>query len=247
MRLGTVRLGTMCLGSIAALLALAWAGCTGPQGFSVPGDTGAVVDMGGGGRDVGGATRDANSDANSDSGNDDTGATDSGATDDGAVDSGAVDSGPMDSAVVCMGVHPIIGPPRTCNPGSCLCSGTDTCFTSATITACCTTASTCVPPASDAGVVCMGVHPIIGPPRTCNPGSCLCAATDACFTSDVVASCCAGAFACAPPPSDCMYTHPIIGPPRTCTSGRCYCGNPDGCFPMDRATRCCAVPVMCVP
>jgi len=96
-------------------------------------------------------------------------------------------------------------------------------------------------------VTCMGVHPIVGPPRTCNPGSCLCMATDACFTVDVVAACCAGTFQCAPPTSDCMGVHPIIGPPRTCTSGSCYCGNPDACFPADRAARCCAIGVACVP
>lgn len=96
-------------------------------------------------------------------------------------------------------------------------------------------------------VVCMGVHPIIGPPRTCNPGSCLCVGTDTCYTVDTVASCCTGTFVCASPTSDCMPTHPIVGPPRTCASGGCYCSNPDACFPTDRASRCCSVGVVCVP
>jgi len=102
--------------------------------------------------------------------------------------------------------------------------------------------------APDATVsVCVGVHPIVGPPRTCNPGSCLCVGTDACFTVDTVASCCTGAFVCAAPIPECAATHPIVGPPRTCTSGSCYCANPDACFPSDGAARCCAVPVVCVP
>ncbi len=95
--------------------------------------------------------------------------------------------------------------------------------------------------------MCLGVHPIIGPPRTCDPGSCLCLLTDNCFTTDSVAFCCTTTFACAPARSDCMATHPIIGPPRTCNSGDCYCANPDACFPADRAAGCCAVPVNCVP
>jgi hypothetical protein len=94
---------------------------------------------------------------------------------------------------------------------------------------------------------CMGVHPIIGPPRTCNPGSCLCTAIDTCFTSDVARFCCASSYVCAPPPTDCSPTHPIVGPPRTCPSGQCYCANPDACFPMDRAAGCCGVDVICVP
>lgn len=98
----------------------------------------------------------------------------------------------------------------------------------------------------DGGVMCMGVHPIVGPPRTCEPGSCLCVAMDACFTVDVAAECCAGDIECAPPLAACMQMHPIIGPPRTCEPGNCYCASPDACFPADRAAECCAVDVVCV-
>src|SRR5678816_1362150 len=90
---------------------------------------------------------------------------------------------------------------------------------------------------------CMGVHPIVGPPRTCNAGSCLCVATDACFTVDTVAACCDTSYTCAPPVPTCMGMHPIIGPPRTCNSGDCYCSSPDACFPAATAAGCCAVPV----
>jgi hypothetical protein len=101
----------------------------------------------------------------------------------------------------------------------------------------------------DSGVVveCTGAHPIIGPPRRCNDGSCLCVETDTCYDVTVAAACCAGTNVCDPPDEDCMQTHPIVGPPRTCEPGRCYCGNPDACFPADRADRCCAGEVVCVP
>ncbi len=98
-----------------------------------------------------------------------------------------------------------------------------------------------------ATVVCSGVPPMVGPPRTCELGSCLCFVIDECFAADVVRACCADGYACAPPAADCMATHPIVGPPRTCDRGSCYCGNPDACFPADRADRCCGVDVVCVP
>ena len=100
--------------------------------------------------------------------------------------------------------------------------------------------------AGDAGA-CVSVHPIIGPPRTCELGSCLCIDTDACYTADVVDACCAGTFECAAPPTTCMATHPIVGPPRTCPSGGCFCANPDACFPAASPASCCAVPLVCVP
>ncbi len=99
----------------------------------------------------------------------------------------------------------------------------------------------------DAALVCDGVHPIVGPPRTCDRGRCLCADPDACFPVDVAAACCGGDVTCAPPVASCTATHPIIGPPRTCESGNCYCSNPDACFPAEVAAGCCAVDVVCVP
>lgn len=150
---------------------------------------------------------------------DDASAPDVGPPDAGPPDAGPPDAGPPDSGPPDAG-RPDAGPPDAGR----IDAGNDASM-----------------------VVCMGVHPIIGPPRSCNPGSCLCVDIDACFTADVVRFCCTGTFVCAPPPTTCNAQHPIVGPPRTCPSGNCYCSNPDACFPADRASSCCGVDVVCVP
>lgn len=108
-------------------------------------------------------------------------------------DAGAVfDAGPVE----CMGAHPVIGPPRTCEPGACLCVETDTCYPVEQAVACCPADAElrCGPPVA----ACMGQHPIIGPPRTCEPGMCYCANPDACFAPDRAAECCATDVVCVP-------------------------------------------------
>lgn len=96
----------------------------------------------------------------------------------------------------CSGAHPnVSGPLRTCNPGSCYCTEPfDTCYPSTQVATCCTGAIDCGGDAGPGGIDCTGQHPIIGPPRTCASGYCLCSdstvGVDACYPQGVAEACC---------------------------------------------------------
>lgn len=100
-----------------------------------------------------------------------------------------------DSGVQCRGSHPNVqGQRRFCDVGSCYCTDPfDSCFTGSTADACCNKTPICGDSQSGGGVDCVGAHPIIGPPRTCSPGFCLCSdgsTVDACYPANVADACC---------------------------------------------------------
>lgn len=174
------------------LLLLITTGCTGSttsandDGGSI--DSGGTAIDGGDGSD-GGSLPDA-------AAPEDGGDLDGGGAPDGG--SGLDDAGDASDAgtVECTGAHPVNGPPRTCERGSCLCVETDTCFPVEQAVACCPADAEvrCAPPVA----ACMGEHPIVGPPRSCEPGMCYCANPDACFAPDRAADCCATDVVCVP-------------------------------------------------
>lgn len=101
------------------------------------------------------------------------------------------------AAIECSGAHPIVADKtRYCATDSCYCSDPfDTCFPEATAAACCATTPRCGDEPKDRGVNCAGAHPVIGPPRTCEPGNCFCSDGDAkkydvCLPKAVADSCC---------------------------------------------------------
>lgn len=103
------------------------------------------------------------------------------------------------STVECIGAHPNVeGTTRFCDTGSCYCSDPfDTCFDSTVASSCCNVAPLCGDLQSDRGVTCDSTHPIIGPPRTCESGYCLCSGqtssgqnVDACYPEAVARACC---------------------------------------------------------
>lgn len=101
-----------------------------------------------------------------------------------------------------------------------------------------------------ASVICRGTHPIVeGGRRYCEPGDCFCADPDACFPSEVAASCCSVGVVCGSPDGGtaiCRGTHPIVeGTRRYCEAGDCFCATPDACFPSEIAATCCSVDVVC--
>lgn len=91
----------------------------------------------------GGASGDSGSGDSDDGGGPDSG---SGGSDDGG-DAAKPDAGngDTDAATDCMGEHPIIGPPRTCESGRCYCSDPDACFPPDRAERCCTVDVVCVP------------------------------------------------------------------------------------------------------
>jgi hypothetical protein len=71
----------------------------------------------------------------------------------------------------------------------------DACFPVDVAEACCPSGEVqCAPPEPS----CMGMHPIIGPPRTCESGNCYCSSPDACFPMATAAGCCAVDVVCVP-------------------------------------------------
>jgi len=107
---------------------------------------------------------------------------------------GASGSGGSDGGVECRGSHPNVqGQRRFCDVGSCYCTDPfDTCFSGATADSCCNNTPICGDSQSGGGVDCTGTHPTIGPPRTCNPGFCLCSGStvDTCYPAIVADACC---------------------------------------------------------
>lgn len=81
---------------------------------------------------------------------------------------------------------------RGCSVGECYCSF-DACYPEATAAACCGQTPVCAAGGETAEVDCSGKHPIIGPPRTCEPGFCLCSKAqviDVCLPKDAAPYCC---------------------------------------------------------
>lgn len=109
-------------------------------------------------------------------------------------------SGTGGTGPVCNGAHPnVSGSLRYCDPGDCYCTDPfDTCFPAGQVATCCTGNVDCGgdagPDAGPGGVDCSGQHPIIGPPRTCSSGYCLCSDStvgiDSCYPQDVASTCC---------------------------------------------------------
>lgn len=167
-------------------------GCN--ESTSSAGDGGGSMDSGATIADAGydDAATDRDAAAPTDAGGDfNDGAASDGSS--GSDDAGALsDAGPVE----CTGAHPVIGPPRTCERGSCLCVETDTCYPVDQAVLCCPADAElrCAPPVG----ACMGEHPIVGPPRTCEPGMCYCPNPDACFTPDRAVECCAVDVVCVP-------------------------------------------------
>ena len=81
---------------------------------------------------------------------------------------------------------------RGCAAGMCYCAF-GACFPSATAGACCEQAPICPDNSASAEVDCSGKHPVIGPPRTCEPGYCLCSKAqviDVCLPAETAPYCC---------------------------------------------------------
>jgi len=100
------------------------------------------------------------------------------------------------AGVECDGSHPLLGedpPTRYCAEGDCYCPGADECLAEDVAAECCENEPLCGDNGDLAGIECSSMHPIIGPPRTCESGYCLCSkqgVIDACFPSDVAEYCC---------------------------------------------------------
>ena len=127
------------------------------------------------------------------------GGADSGAGGAGGASGGGTDASTGgaggDAAVVCSGAHPNVdGQRRFCDPDACYCTDPfDTCFAATVAEACCNVTPDCGGDASPGGVDCTGEHPIIGPPRTCESGFCLCSdgsTVDKCLPEAVAVACC---------------------------------------------------------
>lgn len=104
-------------------------------------------------------------------------------------------SGSAGAGASCQGSHPNIEQQRRfCDVGSCYCTDPfDTCFSSSSADRCCQDTPICGDNTTGGGVNCAGMHPIIGPPRTCQSGYCFCSngsTVDVCHPKDVSAACC---------------------------------------------------------
>ncbi len=110
----------------------------------------------------------------------------------GAVSAGGAGGAGPD----CDGSHPLLGndpPTRYCGDGDCYCPGADKCLAENIAAQCCENDPLCGDDGGLAGIDCSSMHPIIGPPRTCQSGYCLCSeqnVIDACFPSEVAQYCC---------------------------------------------------------
>lgn len=113
----------------------------------------------------------------------------------GASATGGAGGGRNDGGPQCRGSHPNVqGQRRYCDVGSCYCTDPfDTCFTSNIADNCCNNTPICGNGQPDGGVNCAGVHPIIGPPRTCSSGYCYCSdgnTIDVCYPAGISDACC---------------------------------------------------------
>jgi hypothetical protein len=101
----------------------------------------------------------------------------------------------LDGGLVCKGSHPNVeGSSRFCDKSDCYCTNPfDTCFPANIADQCCKEKPTCANDAGPGGVECKAELPIVGPPRTCKPGYCLCSdgdSVDACYEASVAKACC---------------------------------------------------------
>jgi hypothetical protein len=163
------------------------------------GATGGTTNGSGGTSSTGG-TSDAG--ASSSSGGEGNASSDGGASAAGAAGQSGSSSGAGGTGGVggdgaeCNGTHPLLGndpPTRYCAEGDCYCPGADECLAADVAAECCENNPLCGENGELAGIECSSMHPIIGPPRTCESGFCLCSeqgVIDACFPSDVAEYCC---------------------------------------------------------
>jgi len=169
----------------------------GGSGTSGGGSSGKAGSGNGGSAASGGASGDGGSSSGGTSGAANGGSSASGGSSGagGQASGGASGSGGGDGGVQCRGSHPNVeGQRRFCDVGSCYCTDPfDTCFSGSTADSCCNSTPICGDTQAGGGVNCEGTHPVIGPPRTCNPGFCLCSdgsTVDACYPAAVADACC---------------------------------------------------------
>ena len=182
------RAGGSCDDGLACLSSL----CVDPSSGAGAAPEQAGADAAADGASAGGASSGGGGGASSGSGGSDGSGAAAAIGDGGSA--GGADAG-SDAAVVCAGAHPNLdGQRRYCDPDACYCTDPfDTCFPASIATACCSVTPDCGGDAGPGGVDCTGAHPIIGSPRTCESGSCLCSdgsTVDKCFPQAVVVACC---------------------------------------------------------